>query len=175
MNDVLSRQFCRVFIIGVFIFLGCTENAKTVRANLAAGSVESAGANTAAESVETVRANLAMGSAEAAGSESRRELSYRAETEAHTLFMTIYDGNGVKRLLSSKHPAVLTSGLYFVFPDGVRDYEFCRNDGMWKRSGAQIYLFPQREHGEGLCVRFRARGSDGRMRYSRSFVLTGSG
>ena len=143
--------------------------------NPAAGSVGTAGANPTAGSVEAAGANPVVGSVEAAGGESRRKLSYRAETEAHTLFMTIYDENGVKRLLSPKHPAVLTSGLYFVFPDGVRDYEICGNDGIWKQSGAQIYLFPQRERGEGICVRFRARGSDGRMRYSRSFVLTGSG
>ncbi|MDE6419582.1 MAG: hypothetical protein K2K87_03530, partial [Lachnospiraceae bacterium] len=46
-----------------------------------------------------------------------------AEAEMGTLFMTIYDANGVKRLLSPEHPAVLEEGLYFTFPDDAWECE----------------------------------------------------
>lgn len=93
------------------------------------------------------------------------------EAAMGTLFMTIYDANGVKRLLSPEHPAVLGEGLYFTFPDDAWEYEICQNDGAWIKTAEQVYLDPRKEETAMICVRFRAKGSDGRLRYSRCFVL----
>lgn len=95
-------------------------------------------------------------------------------SETGTLFMTIYDMNGVKRLLSSRHATVLTQGVYFVFPSDVKDCEVCQNDGIWTRAASKVYVWPQKIKDAVLCVRFRAKGNDGNMRYSRSFVLVGN-
>ncbi len=88
------------------------------------------------------------------------------------LLMTIYDENGAKRLLSSKHPACLVEGLYFVFPNDARDGEQRTNNGVWTKAGRQIYVLPPEDAGEVLRVQFRARTKDGMMYYSRTFVLT---
>ena len=93
------------------------------------------------------------------------------EAAMGTLFMTIYDTNGVKRLLSTEHPAVLGEGLYFTFPDDAWEYEICQNDGVWTGTAEQVYVDPRVEEAALICVRFRAKGSDGSLRYSRSFVL----
>lgn len=93
--------------------------------------------------------------------------------EAEPLFMTIYDTNGAKRLLSSKHPAVLTQGLYFTFPSDVRECEISQNNGEWEKAEKQVYLDPNRSANAVLYVQFRARESDGRVHYSRSFVMMG--
>lgn len=93
------------------------------------------------------------------------------EAAMGTLFMTIYDANGVKRLLSPEHPAVLEEGLYFTFPDDAWECEICQNDGAWTKAAEQVYLDPREKEDAMICVRFRAKGSDGRLRCSRSFVL----
>lgn len=93
------------------------------------------------------------------------------EERQGALFMTIYDENGAKRLLSSKHPARMAQGIYFVFPDDVQDCEICRNGGVWKKAGRQIYIMPPEAAENALCVQFRAKTGDGSMHYSRSFVL----
>lgn len=99
---------------------------------------------------------------------------YSAGIEAETLFMTVYDEDGLKRLLSPSHPAILSQGLYFTFPGDMLDYEICRNDGVWKSAEEQVYLSPRKGKEEEIRVRFRAKASDGELRYSRSFVLMGS-
>lgn len=107
--------------------------------------------------------------------ESGKDQDEAAEAEKGTLFMTIYDANGVKRLLSPEHPAVLAEGLYFTFPDDAWECEICQNDGAWTKTAQQVYLDPRKEKTVMICVCFRAKGSDGRLRYSRSYVLTGGG
>ena len=97
------------------------------------------------------------------------------DIDMETLFMTICDADGVKRLLSPGHPAILTKGLYFLFPDDVRDYEIYQNDGAWRSVEQQVYLRPQKGKAAKICVRFRARGSNGEIRYSRSYLLLGAG
>ncbi|MDE6419881.1 MAG: hypothetical protein K2K87_05050, partial [Lachnospiraceae bacterium] len=52
--------------------------------------------------------------------------------------------------------------------------EICQNDSAWTKTTEQVYLNPREEKAAMICVRFRAKGSDGRLRYSRSFVLTGA-
>ncbi len=99
----------------------------------------------------------------------------KGEAAMGALFMTIYDTNGVKRILSSAHPAVLAEGLYFVFPNDAWEYEICQNDGAWTKAAEQVYVDPREEEDAMIFVRFRAKGSDGRMRYSRKFVLIGGG
>lgn len=95
-------------------------------------------------------------------------------TEAvETLFMTISDTNGVKRLLSSEHPAVLTQGLYFTFPDGMRECEVRKNNDAWAKTTERVYFEPKQAAGAVVCVQFRARGRGGEFCYSRSFVMVG--
>lgn len=107
------------------------------------------------------------GGAEESGSEAAGD----GEERQGALFMTIYDENGAKRLLSSKHPARIAQGIYFVFPDDAQDYEICRNGGGWKKAGRQTYVMPPAAAEDALCVQFRAKTGGGSMHYSRSFVL----
>lgn len=94
-----------------------------------------------------------------------------AKKDQQELLMTIYDENGAKRLLSPKHFACLAEGLYFVFPNDARDGEQRTNNGVWTKAGRQSYVLPPEDAGEVLRVQFRARTEDGRMYYSRTFVL----
>ncbi|MCM1539603.1 MAG: hypothetical protein NC254_14545 [bacterium] len=95
--------------------------------------------------------------------------------ETGTLFMTISDTNGVKRLLSSEHPAVLTHGLYFTFPDGMCECEVRKNNGAWVRTTERVYFEPKQAADVAVCVQFRARGHDGEFYYSRDFVMMSGG
>lgn len=103
------------------------------------------------------------------------QLDERIAKEKVTLFMTICDIDGVKRLLSSEHPAILTQGLYFLFPKEVEEYEICQNDGAWIKTAERVYLDPKQTEDTVIRVRFRAKGKDGSTRYSRSFVLIANG
>lgn len=103
--------------------------------------------------------------------ESGSEAAGDGEERQGLLFMTIYDENGAKRLLSSRHPARMAQGIYFAFPDDVQDYEICRNGGEWIKAGRQTYVMPPEAADDTLCVQFRARTGDGTMRCSRNYVL----
>ncbi|MBD5482232.1 MAG: hypothetical protein HDR15_06895 [Lachnospiraceae bacterium] len=109
------------------------------------------------------------------GSTDRNESRGKETKEEETLFIAICDTDGVKRLLSSEHPAILTQGLYFSFPKDVKECEICQNDGAWIKTAERVYLDPKQTEDMVIRVRFRAKGSDGSLRYSRSFVLVGSG
>ncbi len=115
------------------------------------------------------------GNIECDGSADWNESRGKEMKEAETLFITICDTDGVKRLLSSEHPAILTQGLYFSYPKDVKECEICQNDGTWIKTTERVYLDPKQTEDAVIRVRFRAKGSDGSLRYSRSFVLVGSG
>lgn len=148
------RSFCRVFCKGIFYMSGVL-----LCQSLLCSADRSLVAACACFPVS--------GGAEESGSDAA---DYGEEGQ-ETLFMTIYDENGAKRLLSSKHPARLAKGIYFAFPDDVRDCEICTNGGGWIKTGRQTYVMPPRTEGDVLLVQFRARTGDGSLHHSRSFAL----
>lgn len=169
----VRRRFCRADLSCIFFWLLCcallycawlaaAECSSWHVCRQADGSTEVInGGNSVMVSAQPVKRIKEGGGSAAAGIKKDRQ----------ELMMTVYDENGAKRLLSSRHPACLAEGLYFVFPNEACDGELCINNGVWTKAGRQIYVLPPEDTGEVLRVQFRARTEDGRMYYSRTFVL----
>lgn len=163
-----------VFFAALSIFSLRAELLGCVSANQVTGICQDDGAAGNGTAVEQDRAEDRDGAKErGAAAERDGAAGDNGAAETGTLFMTISDTNGVKRLLSSEHPAVLTQGLYFTFPDGMRECEVRENDGAWVTAAEQVYFEPKQAAGAVVCVQFRARGRGGEFCYSRSFVMVG--
>ena len=139
------------------------------------GNIDSVGGTVWDGNIKCDGSTVLDGNIKCDGNTDWNESRGKETKEAETLFITICDTDGVKRLLSSEHPAVLTQGLYFSFPKDVQECEISQNDGAWIKTAERVYLDPKQTEAMVIRVRFRAKGSDGSLRYSKSFVLIGSG